>query len=541
MKAIYQYIIPALVLLLPACQREEMLPEPVGGGNAQGIPLEIEDLSTRMEVASVTGVCAWTDGDQIGLYLTGGNADAYVSATVNATSRIATPASAIGPDRVVGGYAVYPYDMRGNGATPTVNYLTTYNMSGRDLSNVSSAPNVPMLAAGNSDLLRFYHVGAMMRLSLVDMPSNTNRIRVTFEGMTDVTGEATVTDPGTRKASAAITTGTGNVVTFTNITLPEGTMYLTVPLPAQDYGALTGMKVEAMNGGSVVATFYCPVTSSWGALKHGDAIPYPVDFISVIHLPGYTGKFRGLYLSPGVLKWVPDMNNGDGGYTLTEGEDQMELLNYYKVEGEFKQYWHSYQKTSGDRTETLRYRLDGSYSGGDLVNRFFSEDGIQWRIPSADDWRAIINNSAVNTTLNGTSSIRYCALRVVLTDSPYEGKGVTYSGEGGNLQMGLMLFPDNTVINCPGLRADFLHMIYTTLGAINISYSTYLQLVEAGCMFLPSAAEYFELGNSWFTNGDTHGVYWSSTNATCLLFRNGYIAVEGRENYHFMPVRLVHD
>lgn len=539
MKAIYKYFIPALLLLLPACQREEMLPEPAVGGSAQGIPLELEDLATRMEVAPVTGACTWTDGDQIGLYLTGGDADAYVSATVNATSRIATPASAIGPDQAVGGYAVYPYDMRGNGATPTVNYLTTYNMSGRDLSNVSSAPNVPMLAAGNSDLLRFYHVGAMMRLSLVDMPSNTNRIRVTFEGMTDVTGEATVSDPGSRKASAAITTGTGNVVTFTNITLPEGTMYLTVPLPAQDYGALTGMKVEAMNGGSVVATFYCPVTSSWGALKHGDALPYPVDFISVIHLPGYTGKIRGLYLSPGILKWDPDMNNGDGGYTITDGSDQLELLNYYKVEDVFKQYWHSYNNPYGNRYETLRYRLDGSLRSGDLVNRYIVEDGVQWRIPSADDWNTIIGNSAINSTLSGAGSIRYCTFRIDLTGSPYAGKGVYDSGSGNDVQRGIMFFPDNTVINCPGLKVDYVSMSGTSF-EISITYTTYLQLVEAGCMFLPSAGRYSDNGG-WFINNLNQGDYWTSTNLRALQFYGGVLEFYVALGNYFMPVRLVHN
>ena len=540
MKSFCKYIIPAL-LTLTACQREALLPEPAAAGSVQGIPLVLEDLSTRLEVAPVTGACQWTDGDQIGLYLTGGSTDGYVSATVDAASLLATPASAIGTARVVGGYAVYPYAMRGDGATPTVNYLTNYDMGGLDLSDESLAPYVPMLAAGNSDLLRFYHVGAMMRLSLVDMPSNTNRIRVTFEGMTDVTGEATVTDPGTRKASAAITTGTGNVVTFTNITLPEGTMYLTVPLPAQDYGALTGMKVEAMNGGSVVATFYCPVTSSWGALKHGDAIPYPVDFISVIHLPGYTGKIRGLYLSPGVLRWDPDMNDGSGGYTITDGSDQLELLNYYKVEGVFKQYWHMYQH--GQSVETLRYRLDGSLSGGDLVNRWIVKDGVKWEIPTKEEWKAILG-SGINTTLNGVSA-SYWAVRVDLTDSPYAGKGIAYSGSGNNYQRGILFFPDNAIVLCPGDWRYVLQFDYDV-----ISYSTYKQLVEGGCMFLPSAGRFSDVGNSWFTNGDRQGQYYTSSWCYSLLFYSGTLCVydfaddypqNGHTSFYFHPIRLVHE
>ena len=525
MKAIYQYIIPALVLLLPACQREEMLPEPVGGGNAQGIPLEIEDLSTRMEVASVTGVCAWTDGDQIGLYLTGGNADAYVSATVNATSRIATPASAIGPDRVVGGYAVYPYDMRGNGATPTVNYLTTYNMSGRDLSNVSSAPNVPMLAAGNSDLLRFYHVGAMMRLSLVDMPSNTNRIRVTFEGMTDVTGEATVTDPGTRKASAAITTGTGNVVNFTNITLPEGTMYLTVPLPVQDYSALTGMKVEAMSGNSVAATFYCPVTSSWGALKHGDALPYPVDFISVIHLPGYTGASRGIFFSPGLLV------KQNGVYTLTDGSDQLELLDYFGQESGVGTYYHEWHQLRSDL---------GSLNGG--INPASSVLPSGWVIPSQDQYSTAYGGTNANSLVNGELK-RWSMVQVELSGTRYDGKGLSDGQFNTSFQLGFMLIPDYCSVNCPGLKGETAYGLFGK----TISLQTLYRLVEGGCVFFPASARYVR-GFFWTGERTSNGEFWTSTSnstrAWALHFYvNGpeFVALSNEVSIYYVPLRLAHE
>lgn len=260
------------------CQREAEVSIPRG----HSIALELaENPFTKVDVAADNGICTWTANDAVGLWVTNSStsSSSYRTETVNSASNSITPDPALTMAESVTGYAIYPDIMRGNGATPTVNFLDSYSMSGRDLSSQTYS-YVPMMAEGNDEVLRFYHVGALMRLILSNVPAATNKVRITFTGMTGVTGTSTVSNPGSAKATTGVPTGGGNVVTFTDVSAiaAPGKTYLNIPLPTIDFSHLTQINVEALNGDTVLAAYAKNITSPWGTLKHGWGRIYPVDF-----------------------------------------------------------------------------------------------------------------------------------------------------------------------------------------------------------------------------------------------------------------------
>ena len=96
--------------------------------------------------------------------------------------------------------------------------------------------------------------------------------------MTHVCGKCTVTKPGTRSATTAITIGEGNTVTFTDVTRSASTMYLNVPLPSIDFSALTAIRIRAYQGSTLLAVISKSTGGSWGVFKHGYGRMHDVDF-----------------------------------------------------------------------------------------------------------------------------------------------------------------------------------------------------------------------------------------------------------------------
>ncbi len=273
-------MVMATGILLAGCQREE-------SGNLEDgklvIGLQMEDLSTKVDVDGTTGACTWTSGDQIGICVTDSNGSAYSPVSVNTTSNTVhltlTPEMSIIP-----GYSITPYymadgsDAEKTGTTPRVYYKTSYSMSGKTLTSETFSW-VPMMAVTNDEFLRFYHTGALLRLVMANVPDGTVKITVTFQGMTNVCGKCTVTKPGTSQATTAIAVGEGNVVTFTDVTRSASTMYLNVPLPTIDYSDLTAIRVECLGStNNSLGIVSKSILGSWTTLKHGYGRRLDVDF-----------------------------------------------------------------------------------------------------------------------------------------------------------------------------------------------------------------------------------------------------------------------
>ena len=106
----------------------------------------------------------------------------------------------------------------------------------------------PMVAVNDGGDLDFYHVGGVLRLNLVGVPTGTRKIRVTFNGITYVTGTYTVSNAGTSSATTTVSSGSHNYVDFfmtEDVFSSETT--LNIPLPTGDYSSCTGMSVVCYN------------------------------------------------------------------------------------------------------------------------------------------------------------------------------------------------------------------------------------------------------------------------------------------------------
>ena len=541
MKTVYRLILPTFALLLAACQREEMQLEPSVEGVE--VPASVEGVRTRVSVDGASGACAWDAGDRVAVCVNRGGANRYLASSVkNGTVFINM---VLGDTRT--GYAVYPAasapasPSASDFTTPTVVYPASYDLTGNDPGTYSPAP---MVADNTGSTLNFYHVGAMVQLVLQNVPAGTTGFEVTFTGMDHVTGTYAVSNPGTASATATYSSNGGNVVTFANVTTAE-MMYLNIPLPTQDYSALTSVSVTT-TGLETNWTATAPV-SGWTTPAHGEGKKLVADFVSITNLPGYTGAIRGYYVSPGILKWDETLNNGAGGYTLTEGADQLDELLYYGKSESLNVYWHQWRvSTSGatDNPYCMKYRMDGVFEWKDIRNREVPVDGRIWWLPSKGEYDAIINNNSGTTTLNG-EPVRYCAVVVRLAGSEYAGKGQSkadgdWSGNNSNYQAGYIVFPDNTSVTFPGLIAN--NDVYSTCPSI--SYSAYKKLMDAGCVFFHHAG--INGGSSW---SDVWGHYWTSTNNAVGAFTlqvkhyygysyTGFItsSIDAR---HYCAVRLI--
>ena len=112
----------------------------------------------------------------------------------------------------------------------------------------------PMVAVNDGGDLDFYHVGGVLRLTLVGLKPNTyNKIRVTFDGMTYVTGTYTVSNAGTSSATTTVSSGSHNYVEFTKTNTDwDAITTLNIPLPSGDYSDCTRITINAYfkTGGS---------------------------------------------------------------------------------------------------------------------------------------------------------------------------------------------------------------------------------------------------------------------------------------------------
>lgn len=536
---------------LAGCQREAIGPEASALDPAADeivIPVSVEPTrydDTKVSLDGSTGVCAWEDGDLVALYINGKNA--YVSSgIVGSAVRLS-----IGSTDSRANYAIYP-DVSAvasyvTSTTLRVKYPASYDMRNK---SVNYCP-APMVADNSKDALTFYHLGAVCRLHLLNVPANTTSIVVTFTDMTNVVGNYTVTlnDPDiTAARTNTLAEGGGNAVTFTKSTkfCTEVTdLYLNIPLPAQDYSSLSSISVSVSGGTSSTASVN---VSGWGTLSRGQGKKVSVDFVSITRKSGYTGKFRGYEISPGILKWDNSLNGGNGGYTLTDGSDPLELLQYYGQSSSLGVYYHQYNDASStDNKATLKYRLDGANNQSyqiNTANNKITVDGLVWRIPQRAEWNAILTNTS-NSTINN-STANYCAVRVYL-DGAIIG-GYDYSDKGlkqTNYQGGVLIVPDYVSISCPGITANAQDF----LSYNNINWSTLKLLLDGGCAFLPAAGSYDAGGSepNWYNGGDT-SYYWTvdqfstNTDVYVLLVKNG--TIRSTTNDHLnkktaVPIRLV--
>lgn len=517
---------------LVGCQREAIGPDAQASALDPAadeivIPVSVEPTrydDTKVSLDGSTGACTWEDGDLVALYINGKNA--YVSSgIVGSAVRLS-----IGSTDSRAKYAIYPYasaDLSGCN-TPTVIYPDSYDMYGRNTATYCPAP---MVADNTQDALEFYHVGGVLRLHLLNVPTGATGFTVTFSGMNAVRGTFSVSHAsGLASATTTVTGSDANTVTFTNVTA-SSEMFLNIPLPTQNYSSLNGISVTTTG----LATNYTATTSvsGWGLLSHGQGRKVTVDYVSITHGAGYTGKFRSVFISPGVLKW--EGNPTTGHYTIDDGSDPLILLKQYGKSDALNVYYHQWMNSSNPMC--LKKRLDDNYTAEDFQHATIVIDGLDWRIGARQEWAEVLTGysgtyykgvGGVNftcPTVNGaTNNTKYFHALVLINLSDatisngaaedYTGEGITTVvndavtttiGTGTGYQAGILLFPDGAIISCPSIKETGITNFHKNV----LTFRELKKLLDGGCLFIPAVG--MNNGSNW-VGGGYSGTYWTATN-----------------------------
>ncbi len=562
-------LVMATGILLAGCQREAISPEAnetaLDNESVEVIPISVEgaiqcDPTTKITIDPTPGVTAWEANAPIAVYVSGTGANKYVKAPVSSNSIRLSLTSA----QARANYAIAPWSCApaSGYTTPEVYYPSSYDMTGKVVTAANSYAPTPMVAINTTTDLKFFHVGGLLRLHVSDVPSGTDKLVVTFTGK-NVTGTFSVTNPGTATALATSESDANSTVTFNNLSFTGTDVYLNIPIPAGSYNTLTGITVDASGGTALSVTKAIPA-STWGTIGHGNGKKFNVSYTSI---SGGTGLFHGYEVSKGILKWDDSLNSGAGGYTLTDGEDPLELLNYYRVTSSKNVYYHRFSSDSDDKC--MKYRLDGNYSGA-IVNSI-AVDGLYWSVPTSlsnqSDWYVILNGwtgapwagkggtSVSQANINNTSDDGSIKILVDLSDAipangaaaDYHDKGLTSwdggttidAGTGTGYQAGLLLAPDGSRTTCPSItNLNASAAFYENV----ISWSVLKLLIDGGCRFIPASG--YHNGSGWVFGGRL-GLYWSSTQATTdnaytLYFHSTNVTIDTQQNKeYYFPVILV--
>ena len=211
----------------------------------------IEGGETRTSFDSYEGKFAWTPNDQLAVYYSDGTKSI---ATVATDGTVEVPASTASRYRSY--YAVYPASVVEDitdGSEPLVVKLPySYDIS-NIVANASGNPGadfspLPMVAQNDedNDILMFYHVGGLLRITLKGVKVGTKQVLVMFDK--GVTGSFAVSNPGTDHptiSAAEPESFTNNIVIYTVDNTDEGIrdsskpIVLNVPVPCGIYNTVS--------------------------------------------------------------------------------------------------------------------------------------------------------------------------------------------------------------------------------------------------------------------------------------------------------------
>ena len=226
---------------------EYITPEPLESQNNTVRDLCRDDAFEKETKVDITysGAMSWTTGDQIAYCISNGVSSQYNIGTLNVSQGILAEVVPNGYSRA--NYAIYPSTAAGtNYSSPSVIYANSYSLDG--IANTETYSFAPMISSNTIEPMTFYHVGGILRVTCALIPLATKTIRVTFNGMTCVTGTYTVSNPGTTSASTIVSSGNRNYVDFTKSSFGSNVTF-NVPLPSGSYSSCTSITIATLDSG----------------------------------------------------------------------------------------------------------------------------------------------------------------------------------------------------------------------------------------------------------------------------------------------------
>lgn len=568
------YTLAAFSFVFVACNKQEIVPEE--GTSQEGelttVTIKASNGDADTKAAISDGLAfTWTIGDQIAVHTDAGRF--YTSDALTTGGTTADFTVSLSGNR--NGYAVYPASVAKSWSEST---LTLTLPSEYDLTKVFGTESpLPMIAANISEALSFYHVTGLLRLTITNIPTGTNKIKLDFNGK-KVSGDFTISSPSAGSSSIGSvpgTKGTNDIIWITGIT---GTADLTVNIPLPTGATYSDLVVSAWNN-DVALKGHVEAFSYSATRAYGKKLSVALDLGAFSVASGKYAVF-----APGNLQYQASTGKwrfaeyqwtyiGDAaGNNTVSGRDTQEAwidLFGWGTSGWASGGWTCYQPWSTDQTASnygpeLPLNLTGDYAKGDwgVNNAIGAYAAGTWRTPtsgsggefqwmlgghSGDDIPG--DNIRASSTVSGVTNARYA-----------------YAYLFGSIH-GLILFPDvyshpdgvpvlSTSINVFDTTVDG---VYNTELAISLytanqyTVDQWGKMEAAGAVFLPIAGR--RKGTVIDQLGQT-GRYWSSINANAtnsyVLYIYKDISTSGKEQvaigtknhwskYGGFAVRLIRD
>lgn len=269
-------------------------------------------------------------------------------------------------------------------------------------------------------------------------------------------------------------------------------------------------------------------------------------------------SFGNLFISPGIL-----VKTGST-FSLTTAEGALDIMAAYNgtapVEGSSTgtRYYFSFLELAKYFNNNPSY----ASTDGNITNEVKVSDGVNdWGVPTTTELNTIYYPGSyprTGATVNGVSGRLYAKVRINLSGSAYEGKGLNFvnsTATGGDYIVALILFPDYATLTISPSKLTSINRPDYGFGNLDedsecLTYSEYQSLLDDGCVFLPAAGRYRSETSSWGMGGS--GGYYHTANvgtpaayaARCFYLQFTDSDVSSSSYYsskssYLYPVRLV--
>ena len=556
------YTLAALSFVFAACNKQEIVPEEGTSQEGELTTVTIKasngDADTKAAISDdETRAFTWTIGDQIAVHTDAGRFYTSDALTTGGASADFTVSLSGTRD----GYAVYPASVAKSWSESTLT-LTLPNTYTYAQVSGNNTP-LPMIATNTGATLNFYHVGALVRLTVPGIPATADKLIITFDK--DVTGDFTLASPTV--GVSAITTSSATDKNVVTITLIPGTDYsgavINIPVPTvTGENKLSITSVVAQYGTTPTTTIETVSAdlSNWSATRaHGKkaTAAFTPSMYSMVLAPG------NLYTESGTLKMAD--NYYEHIYAFSSNGDYANNNDTYNANNRTHfNYNEVYNLMSGiSLTKALAYTNISSYESP-AVTKIFNEKS--WRIPTRAEWSSMTIGEApgsarpgakVRNGESGEYSTGWKFIKVLVKEMGTRGttywddKTETMSALSSSatepvtgFQAGLLIFPDNVEITGTfekiGSQNAQNAQFYTTL----ITKGNLNALIIDGCAFLPATGRWISGGFGYVGLG---GYYWSCTeldfsHAYFLNIISGEVKPSSNNKQTlFRSVRLVRD
>ena len=539
-------IAAGMICFLASCSQEAYLKEE-SSVEVEKIIIRasVEGGGSKVSINGSTGKFSWSENDRIAVHTSGAG---WVSSDGLGADPGASADFSIGlTDAERDCFAVYPSSSAGtvSASALTVSYPASYALSGL---NSEEAPLVMVAKNAPGKDLSFKHVGAILRLTVKDVPKGAGSLILIFLDKA-VTGDFSVACLDSEPFEPTVSTSSGNseiVFSFPSAITEMQDVVLNVPVPTGDLGRI---KVTAADAGGRLFTNPLTITGPTLARAHGKKMQ--------MYLPSFSvSAARKVIFAPGNLQATT--SDGGSSWTWHFAEHQYDYIGNAAANNAIngKGIISSAAGTVdlfGWSTPVTNYGIWNNNTSTNYTGDFVDWGTLEISSYSANTWRTLQCNTADSADLFVSESdlgeMQYLihkrgASTVSGTENARFIKCKLWNGT-----YGLLLFPDHyehstgqdlVDINVPTKNGQSDRNV--------ISMENWAVMEAAGCVFLPYGGERRNPSGNPFVDGSNgRGEYWTgtpnadATKGNALYVNSNYFRVYNAPKCYGHAVRLVRD